>query len=434
MASELSNFIEKELRTQGYAYDEEEPETSNEHQSLMGALRVEVRGCLPRRARPPARLRARSPAAPPGHGRPGRRHTAQAPRPSEAAAPTADTGHVVDQLRSCTPWAGRLAAGAWRNGSVPAPAVQARVKEQESQKKLFDLKRGICIGGGILLILAVWALLITSSSKAKGERAGRPGRRRAAWPRPGAGGAQAARVRATAGTCGVGSPSQHQAGAADAKQRPCLLTRCNAGVYEPVDAKSLSGGSAALARGPSTSSPPGTAAAAAAAAPAPAATGDSQGSASDGSADISLQPTADSQAQPPAPPADKAAGTDAQGGDSSHAAPPPPQKGGPGEGGAQGGAAAAGAADAAVQPPGNATGTAQAGVAPAGGAAAAADAEDDGVEDLIGACAWDDEQWACRHSGPPIGQLARGRRHKPLCHLAARQEATLQWVMTRLPP
>lgn len=39
------------------------------------------------------------------------------------------------------------------------------MKEQESQKKLFNLKRAICIGGGLLLVLAVWALLIASSQR-----------------------------------------------------------------------------------------------------------------------------------------------------------------------------------------------------------------------------------------------------------------------------
>jgi hypothetical protein len=49
MASELSTFIEKELKSKGYNYDEEDPDNPhqslmghNPHQSLMGALRVEV--------------------------------------------------------------------------------------------------------------------------------------------------------------------------------------------------------------------------------------------------------------------------------------------------------------------------------------------------------------------------------------------------------
>jgi hypothetical protein len=45
--------------------------------------------------------------------------------------------------------------------------MQARVKEQETQKKLFNLKRVVCIGGGMLLVLVAWALLIaTSKNKA----------------------------------------------------------------------------------------------------------------------------------------------------------------------------------------------------------------------------------------------------------------------------
>lgn len=43
MASELSSFIENELRSKGYAYDEDDAEANdNPHTSLIGALRVEV--------------------------------------------------------------------------------------------------------------------------------------------------------------------------------------------------------------------------------------------------------------------------------------------------------------------------------------------------------------------------------------------------------
>lgn len=45
MASELSTFIESELRNKGYAYDEEEGGADAPHQSLIGALRVEVGAC-----------------------------------------------------------------------------------------------------------------------------------------------------------------------------------------------------------------------------------------------------------------------------------------------------------------------------------------------------------------------------------------------------
>jgi hypothetical protein len=58
MASELSAFIEKELKNKGYAYDEEDPDDANPHRSLMGALRVEVRaehGRRRRRRRPRCR-------------------------------------------------------------------------------------------------------------------------------------------------------------------------------------------------------------------------------------------------------------------------------------------------------------------------------------------------------------------------------------------
>lgn len=37
------------------------------------------------------------------------------------------------------------------------------MKEQETQKKLFNIKRVVCIGGGVALVLVAWALLIASS-------------------------------------------------------------------------------------------------------------------------------------------------------------------------------------------------------------------------------------------------------------------------------
>lgn len=37
------------------------------------------------------------------------------------------------------------------------------MKEQETQKKLFTIKRFVCIGGGVALVLVAWALLIASS-------------------------------------------------------------------------------------------------------------------------------------------------------------------------------------------------------------------------------------------------------------------------------
>jgi hypothetical protein len=52
MASELSSFIEKELKSKGYDYRDED-DVENPHQSLMGALRVEVGA----RAGPPAGAR-----------------------------------------------------------------------------------------------------------------------------------------------------------------------------------------------------------------------------------------------------------------------------------------------------------------------------------------------------------------------------------------
>lgn len=37
------------------------------------------------------------------------------------------------------------------------------MKEQETQKKLFTIKRFVCIGGGVALVLVAWALLIATS-------------------------------------------------------------------------------------------------------------------------------------------------------------------------------------------------------------------------------------------------------------------------------
>ncbi len=42
MASELSSFIEQQLRQQGVDVEADDVEADNPHQSLMGALRVEA--------------------------------------------------------------------------------------------------------------------------------------------------------------------------------------------------------------------------------------------------------------------------------------------------------------------------------------------------------------------------------------------------------
>lgn len=47
--------------------------------------------------------------------------------------------------------------------------LQARVKEQEAQKKLFTIKRAVCIGGGIVLVLVVMALLVSGSKRGANE-------------------------------------------------------------------------------------------------------------------------------------------------------------------------------------------------------------------------------------------------------------------------
>jgi hypothetical protein len=45
------------------------------------------------------------------------------------------------------------------------------VKEQQASKKLFNLKRIVCIGGGTLVVLIVWVTLIVNADKAKKEAA-----------------------------------------------------------------------------------------------------------------------------------------------------------------------------------------------------------------------------------------------------------------------
>eukprot|EP00879_Flechtneria_rotunda_P013050 GHRR01013630.1.p1 GENE.GHRR01013630.1~~GHRR01013630.1.p1 ORF type:complete len:343 (+),score=154.91 GHRR01013630.1:365-1393(+) len=114
MASELSRFIEDELRNKGYAYDEDEAEADNPHQTLIGALRVEV--------------------------------CAAAMQPCACLWELSRRSSVLSVLvnpHTCV--------------------VQARVKEQETQKKLFNIKRIVCIGGGVALVLVAWALLIANS-------------------------------------------------------------------------------------------------------------------------------------------------------------------------------------------------------------------------------------------------------------------------------
>jgi hypothetical protein len=59
----------------------------------------------------------------------------------------------------------------WSLASTATPwhvlhaVLQARVKEQETQKKLFNIKRVVCIGGGVALVLVAWALLVASSGR-----------------------------------------------------------------------------------------------------------------------------------------------------------------------------------------------------------------------------------------------------------------------------
>lgn len=120
MASELSQFIESELRQKGYAYEDDE---DNPHANLIGALRVEV----------------------------------WSDKQQQQAEPDWPGGPVVSRLH-------HPAVCAAPKGLISFfYLIQARVKEQETQKKLFNIKRVVCIGGGVALVLVAWALLIASS-------------------------------------------------------------------------------------------------------------------------------------------------------------------------------------------------------------------------------------------------------------------------------
>jgi hypothetical protein len=45
-----------------------------------------------------------------------------------------------------------------------ARTQQARVKEQNAQKHLLNLKRAVCIGGGIVIVCIVWIVLVVQSN------------------------------------------------------------------------------------------------------------------------------------------------------------------------------------------------------------------------------------------------------------------------------
>lgn len=141
MASELSRFIEDELRcgcwSRGFA---------SAWPCALPAPRTAKRGspCPARaagtRALPMTRMRRRRITR--------TRHSSArcGSRCARAATPAAAPCHSCPDSLLLT--------------SAPS---QARVKEQETQKKLFNIKRVVCIGGGVALVLVAWALLIASS-------------------------------------------------------------------------------------------------------------------------------------------------------------------------------------------------------------------------------------------------------------------------------
>jgi hypothetical protein len=47
------------------------------------------------------------------------------------------------------------------------------VKEQEAQKKIFNIKRVVCIGGGIVLVAVVMGLLVSGSGRGGSGSSGR---------------------------------------------------------------------------------------------------------------------------------------------------------------------------------------------------------------------------------------------------------------------
>lgn len=63
-------------------------------------------------------------------------------------------------------------SGCQLSRGYPALHGQARVKEQAASKKQLLMKRSICVGGGILLVLVLVGVLVASS---KGSNPARPG-------------------------------------------------------------------------------------------------------------------------------------------------------------------------------------------------------------------------------------------------------------------
>lgn len=105
MASELHTLIEEELKNKNY-----KSSGNDEEKALMGALRVEVHSRLP-------------------------------------ACWCNDCVFIVQVIHDRTP-------------------LQARVKEHQHQKKILTVKRSICVGGGLLVVIVLWAVLALKSKSA----------------------------------------------------------------------------------------------------------------------------------------------------------------------------------------------------------------------------------------------------------------------------
>ncbi|GLI62270.1 hypothetical protein VaNZ11_004877, partial [Volvox africanus] len=55
---------------------------------------------------------------------------------------------------------------------IGALRVEARVKEHQHQKKVLTLKRSICIGGGLLVVIVLWVVLALKSKSASRHATG----------------------------------------------------------------------------------------------------------------------------------------------------------------------------------------------------------------------------------------------------------------------
>lgn len=68
------------------------------------------------------------------------------------------------------------AEGGGTTALMGALRVEARVKEQESARKLFNLRRSVCVGGGALLVVLV-AVVLIAGGRREGARGSGMGER-----------------------------------------------------------------------------------------------------------------------------------------------------------------------------------------------------------------------------------------------------------------